>query len=224
MTRDELIRRTRQLIAEGERLDGDPSLTSLQTWLQLSDDLLGAAWGTMDRYHLAWLMVGKPKSTVRGRPLTADEESAYVREVASAKTEVLRASLDAVDRQHMPFRGETGGIGAGQGMGMVPGARAGAAGSAEAVDTPAAADAGAAEAANADAEPAGAGAVDTAGAAAGDPNASRPDPSRNRQIPLDPELASRLDDVRHAAAEHARHAAATSPAQRRAPRPERLQH
>jgi hypothetical protein len=30
-------------------------------------------------------------------------------------------SLDAVERQGMPFRGETGGIGAGQGMGDVPG-------------------------------------------------------------------------------------------------------
>ena len=71
MTRDELILRTRQLIAEGERLDADPSLTALKTWLQLSDDLLARAWGTMDRYHLAWLMVGKPKGIVRGRPMTA---------------------------------------------------------------------------------------------------------------------------------------------------------
>ena len=43
MTRDELILRTRQLIAEGERLGAGPSLTALQTWLQLSDDLLATA-------------------------------------------------------------------------------------------------------------------------------------------------------------------------------------
>jgi hypothetical protein len=120
MTRDELIRRTRQLIAEGERLEGQPSLTALQTWLQLSDDLLATAWGTMDRYHLAWLMVGKPKDVVRGRAMTDAEEAAYVREVASQKTAALRMSLDAVERQGMPFRGETGGVGAGQGMGEVP--------------------------------------------------------------------------------------------------------
>jgi hypothetical protein len=120
MTRDELILRTRQLIAEGERLDAQPSLTALQTWLQLSDDLLATAWGSMDRYHLAWLLVGKPKEIVRGRALTADEEAAYVREVASQKTAALRMSLDAVERQGMPFRGETGGVGAGQGMGEVP--------------------------------------------------------------------------------------------------------
>ena len=40
----------------------------------LSDDLLSTAWGSMDRYHLAWLMVGKPKEIVRGRPMTPDEE------------------------------------------------------------------------------------------------------------------------------------------------------
>src|SRR6187399_2870521 len=131
MTRDELILRTRQLIAEGERLDQQPSLTALQTWLQLSDDLLAHAWGTMDRYHLAWLMVGKPKDTIRGRAMTADEEAAYVREVASQKTAALRMSLDAVERQGMPFVGETGGVGAGQGMGEVP---AGASADTAAVD------------------------------------------------------------------------------------------
>ena len=79
-------------------------------WLQRSDDLLATAWGSMDRYHLAWLMVGKPKAIVRGRPMTADEEAAYVREVAEQKTAALRMSLDAVERQGMPFVGETGGI------------------------------------------------------------------------------------------------------------------
>jgi hypothetical protein len=121
MTRDELILRTRQLIAEGERLVAAPSLTALQTWLQLSDDLLASAWGTMDRYHLAWLMVGKPKEIVRGRSMTSDEEAAYVREVATQKTAALRMSLDAVERQGMPFRGETGGLAPGQGMGAMPG-------------------------------------------------------------------------------------------------------
>jgi len=120
VTRDELIARTRQLVAEGDRLQLDPSLRGLQTWLQLSDDLLVAAWGSMDRYHLSWLMVGKPKQIIRGRPLTPDEEAAYVREVAEAKTAALRMSLDAVDRQGMPFVGEERGIGPGQGMGTLP--------------------------------------------------------------------------------------------------------
>ena len=113
MTRDDLIAGTRQLIDEGDRLRANPSLASLQMWLQRSDDLLATAWGSMDRYHLAWLMVGKPKGIVRGRPMTADEEAAYVREVAEQKTAALRMSLDAVERQAMPFVGESGGVGPG---------------------------------------------------------------------------------------------------------------
>jgi hypothetical protein len=113
MTRDELIDRTKALIAEGEGLDVAPSVAALRDWLRRSDELLGAAWGTMDRYHLAWLMVGKPKGIVRGRPLTPGEEAAEVRDVAAQKTSALRMSLDAVERQGMPFRGETGGIGIG---------------------------------------------------------------------------------------------------------------
>ncbi len=120
MTRDELIRRTRQLVEEGDRLVAQPSLASLRVWLQLSDELLSEAWGTMDRYHLSWLTVGKPKQIVRGRPMTPDEEAGYVREVAEQKTAVLRMSLDAVERQGMPFLGERGGIAPGQGMGRLP--------------------------------------------------------------------------------------------------------
>ena len=123
VTRDELIEQTKRLIAEGESLQDAPSMGALRLWLQISDDTLATAWGSMDRYHLAWLSVGKPKEIVRGRPMTEDEEAFYVREVASQKTAALRMSLDAVERQGMPFRGETGGVGAGQGMGEVPGGR-----------------------------------------------------------------------------------------------------
>jgi hypothetical protein len=107
VTRAELIARTRQLIDEGERLFANPSLEALRTWLQLSDDLLSRAWGNMDRYHLSWLQVGRPKAIVRGRRMSAQETEIYVREVAGAKTAVLRMSLDAVDRLNMPFVGET---------------------------------------------------------------------------------------------------------------------
>ena len=107
MTRDELVRDTRQLIAEGERLVGNPGHAALRVWLQLTDDLLSRAWGSMDRYHLAWLQVGRPAATIRGRALTPDEEAAYVREVAAAKTAVLRMSVEALTRHGMPFVGET---------------------------------------------------------------------------------------------------------------------
>ena len=124
VTRVELIARTRRLVDEGDRIQGQPTLDSLRTWLQLSDELLAAAWGSMDRYHLAWLMVGKPRRVIRGRRMTAAEEAAYVREVAAQKSAALRMSLDAVERQGMPFRGEDAGVGTGQGMGEVPGSDA----------------------------------------------------------------------------------------------------
>jgi hypothetical protein len=107
VTREELVLRTRQLIDEGDRLVANPSQAGLRVWLQLSDELLAAAWGSMDRYHLAWLQVGRPSEAIRGRPMTSDEESGYVREVASAKTAVLRMSVAALTRHGMPFVGET---------------------------------------------------------------------------------------------------------------------
>lgn len=106
MTRDELIRRTEQLIEEGQRLQVDPALGALRLWIQLSDDLLSSAWGSMDRYHLAWLSVGRPPGRVRGRAMTAAEEANYVRQVAEQKTAALRMSLKAVAEQGMPFVGE----------------------------------------------------------------------------------------------------------------------
>jgi hypothetical protein len=107
MKRSQLIRETRRLIGEGERLQLAPNLGALRLWIQLSDDLLSTAWGQMDRYHLAWLMVGRPDDAVRGRRMTPAEEVAYVRTVAEQKTAALRMSLRAVEEQHMPFVGET---------------------------------------------------------------------------------------------------------------------
>lgn len=107
MTRRELIARTNQLIEEGTRLQANPSFDALRTWLQLSDDLLSTAWGSMDRYHLSWLQVGRPRQIVRGRPMVDEETAAYVREVAAAKTAVLRMSVEAAGRRNMPFVGET---------------------------------------------------------------------------------------------------------------------
>ena len=105
MTLDQLIAGTRRLVEEGDRLAADPSLSALRTWLQASDSLLAEAWGSMDRYHLAWLGVGRPRDQVRGRRMTQEEELDYVREVASQKTAALRMSLKATE-DGMPFRGE----------------------------------------------------------------------------------------------------------------------
>jgi hypothetical protein len=106
MTREELITRTEALIEEGERLEGRPSLEGLRGWIATSDRLLAEAWGHMDRYHLSWLMVGRPRDAVRGRAMDRAEEEAYVRDVASQKTAALRMSLAAAE-QGMPFVGET---------------------------------------------------------------------------------------------------------------------
>lgn len=107
MTREQYIAATRALIREGERLAEHPSMPALRTWIAGSDELLRNAWGSMDRYHLSWLMVGRPADAIRGRAMTPEEEAAYVREVASAKTAALRMSLKAVEEDGMPFLGET---------------------------------------------------------------------------------------------------------------------
>ena len=107
VTRDEYIAATSALIAEGERIEARPSMPALRTWIAASDELLRNAWGSMDRYHLSWLMVGRPADAVRGRAMTTAEQAAYVREVATAKTAALRMSLKAVKDDGMPFVGET---------------------------------------------------------------------------------------------------------------------
>ena len=107
MDRAAAIAETARLVAQGDRLQMAPSLGGLRLWLQLSDDLLGAIWGTMNRYHLSWLMVGRPTAP-RGRAMTPDEEAAYVRDVARQKTAVLRMSQRALEEQGAPFVGETG--------------------------------------------------------------------------------------------------------------------
>jgi hypothetical protein len=107
VTREQYISSVRSLVAEGERLAAEPTLASLRQWIAASDELLSAAWGAMDRYHLAWLGVGRPTGAVRGRAMTDEEEAGYVREVAAAKTAVLRLSLKAVAEDGMPFVGET---------------------------------------------------------------------------------------------------------------------
>jgi hypothetical protein len=106
VTRDEYVRQVRLLLAEGDRLQERPTLAALRTWIALSDEILRTAWGSMDRYHLAWLMVGRPANAVRGRTMDPGEEAAYVREVAMAKSAALRMSVKAVEDDGMPFVGE----------------------------------------------------------------------------------------------------------------------
>jgi len=150
----------------------------------------------MDRHHLAWLMVDKPKKIVRGRPMTTAEEAMYVREVAEAKTAALRMSLDAVERQAMPFADETGGFAPGQGMGAVPAAGAASTGTA------------AGQAARGGDAPSG-----RATSAASNPTAGR-------ALGLPPEADDLAERVRFAREAAARHEDGHRP---RAPRPEKMQ-
>ena len=107
VTRDEYISQARALIAEGERIEREPVMAEMQRWIGESDALLRDAWGSMDRYHLSWLMVGRPTDSIRGRAMSKDEEAHYVREVTAAKSAALQMSLKAVEEDAMPFRGET---------------------------------------------------------------------------------------------------------------------
>jgi len=69
MKREDLVSQTRRLIEEGDRIDRSPSRAALNTWLAASDALLSEAWGSMDRYHLAWLEVGRIAQPLRGREI-----------------------------------------------------------------------------------------------------------------------------------------------------------
>jgi hypothetical protein len=107
VTRDEYIAQVRRLVEEGVSIADEPSMATLRAWIAESDAVLRDAWGSMDRYHLSWLMVGRPPDSVRGRAMTPEEETDYVRDVAVAKTAALRMSLKAVEEDGMPFVGET---------------------------------------------------------------------------------------------------------------------
>ena len=96
MSRRAFLEATDRLIAEGERLSTDPDWNLFRVWLLNSDELLERVWGRMDRYHLAWLNVGRD-SAPPGSALDAEGIDRFVREVASAKLAVLRTMRAAVE-------------------------------------------------------------------------------------------------------------------------------
>jgi hypothetical protein len=98
MTRVAFLAATDALIAEGDRLAASPDWEAFRAWLLESDRLLESVWGRMDRYHLAWLNVGRD-SAPPGSPLDEAGTARFVNEVASAKVAVLRTMRTAVERQ-----------------------------------------------------------------------------------------------------------------------------
>jgi hypothetical protein len=98
MSRAEFLAATDRLIATGDALVDDPDWDRFRAWLLDSDRLLERVWGRMDRYHLAWLNVGRG-SAPPGASLDDAGTRQFVAEVASAKLAVLRTMRTSVERQ-----------------------------------------------------------------------------------------------------------------------------
>jgi len=95
MSRRRFVALTDRLIADGEALRAEPDWNLFRAWLLNSDELLERVWGRMDRYHLAWLNVGRD-SAPPGSALDGEGTRRFVAEVASAKLAVLRTMRNAV--------------------------------------------------------------------------------------------------------------------------------
>jgi hypothetical protein len=98
MSRTAFLAATDDLIATGDDLLGRPGWDRFREWLLASDQLLEKVWGRMDRYHLAWLNVGRG-SAPPGSLLDETETRRFITEVASAKLAVLRTMRTSVERQ-----------------------------------------------------------------------------------------------------------------------------
>src|SRR5918999_5686213 len=102
MSRAAFLEATDALIGIGEGLVADPEWDGFRAWLLDSDRLLERVWGRMDRYHLAWLNVGRD-SAPPGSLLDEEGTRRFIAEVASAKVAVLRTMRVAVERQGSTF-------------------------------------------------------------------------------------------------------------------------
>ena len=96
MSRATFLAETDDLVATGEAIVADPDWDRFRSWLMASDRLLERVWGRMDRYHLAWLNVGRD-SAPPGSTLDEEGTRRFVTEVASAKLAVLRTMRAAVE-------------------------------------------------------------------------------------------------------------------------------
>jgi hypothetical protein len=101
MSRAAFLDATDRLIRAGESLLAEPDWDRFRTWLLESDRLLERVWGRMDRYHLAWLNVGRD-SAPPGSSLDEEGTGRFIVEVAGAKLAVLRTMRIAVERHGSP--------------------------------------------------------------------------------------------------------------------------
>lgn len=102
MSRADFLVATDALIRTGEKLLEDPGWDPFRAWLLESDRLLERVWGRMDRYHLAWLNVGRD-SAPPGSQLDEAGTHRFIVDVAGAKLAVLRTMRASVERQGSTF-------------------------------------------------------------------------------------------------------------------------
>jgi hypothetical protein len=98
MSRAAFLAATDALVDTGEALVADPDWDRFRAWLIESDALLERVWGRMDRYHLAWLNVGRD-SAPPGSSLDDAGTRRFIAEVAGGKLAVLRTMRTSVERQ-----------------------------------------------------------------------------------------------------------------------------
>jgi hypothetical protein len=98
MSRSAFLAATDALIETGDALVERPDWDGFRGWLMESDALLERVWGRMDRYHLAWLNVGRG-SAPPGASLDDAGTRRFIAEVASGKLAVLRTMRTSVERQ-----------------------------------------------------------------------------------------------------------------------------
>lgn len=98
MSRAAFLASTDALIETGEDLLNDPDWDRFRAWLIESDALLERVWGRMDRYHLAWLNVGRDTAPP-GSSLDEDGTRRFIGAVTSGKVAVLRTMRTAVEQR-----------------------------------------------------------------------------------------------------------------------------
>jgi hypothetical protein len=98
MSRAAFLAATDALVDAGDALVAEPDWDRFRAWLLESDALLERVWGRMDRYHLAWLNVGRDTAPP-GSSLDDAGTRRFIAEVANGKLAVLRTMRIAVERQ-----------------------------------------------------------------------------------------------------------------------------
>jgi hypothetical protein len=98
MSRSAFLAATDALIETGDALVAEPEWERFRGWLIESDALLERVWGRMDRYHLAWLNVGRG-SAPPGASLDDAGTRRFIAEVAGGKLAVLRTMRTTVEKQ-----------------------------------------------------------------------------------------------------------------------------